>query len=65
METKYLTNPKLPPFLPHGWKKEIAKVLGIHPNTVTRNLKLGKGEIYFRIVKAAAAKYGVKHEIEL
>jgi plasmid maintenance system antidote protein VapI len=63
METKFMTAPSLPPFLPHGWKKEVAKVLGIHPNTVTRNLKLGKGDVYNRIVLAAAAKYGKKKEI--
>ena len=62
METKFLTNPKLPTFLPHGWKKEVAKVLGIHPNTVMRNLKLGKGNVYNKIVRAAAAKYGEKRE---
>ncbi len=64
METKFLTNPKLPPFLPHGWKKEVAKVLGIHPNTVMRNLKRGKGDVYEKIVLAAAAKYGEKQEVK-
>lgn len=64
METKFLTNPKLPTFLPHGWKKEVAKMLGIHPNTVMRNLKRGKGNVYNRIVLAAAAKYGEKQEID-
>ena len=63
METKFLTNPKLPTFLPHGWKKEVAKVLGIHPNTVMRNIKRGKGEVYDKIVRAAAAKYGEKREV--
>jgi len=62
MGTKFLTNPKLPTFLPHGWKKEVAKALGVHPNTVTRSLKLGKGDTYNRIVRAAAAKYGNKEE---
>lgn len=64
MNTKFMTNPTLPPFLPHGWKKEVAKVLGIHPNTVARNVKRGKGEVYNRIVLAAAAKYGEKHELK-
>lgn len=64
METKILTNPKLPTFLPHGWKKEVAKVLGIHPNTVMRNIKRGKGEVYDKIVRAAAVKYGEKREVE-
>ncbi|MDD4592807.1 MAG: hypothetical protein PHG06_20635 [Parabacteroides sp.] len=64
MSTKFMTTPSLPPFLPHGWKKEVAKVLGIHPNTVARNVKRGKGEVYNRIVLAAAAKYGEKKEIQ-
>jgi len=63
METKFLTNPELPTFLPHGWKKEVAKVLGIHPNTVMRNIKRGEGEVYDKIVRAAAAKYGEKREV--
>lgn len=62
METKFLTNPKLPTFLPHGWKKEVAKILGIHPNTVMRNIRKGEGEVYNKIVRAAAAKYGEKRE---
>ena len=63
METKFLTNPKLPAFLPHGWRKEVAAVLGIHPNTLKRNLQRGKGETYDKIVRAAAAKYGEKREV--
>lgn len=64
MSTKFMVTPTLPPFLPHGWKKEIAKVLGIHPNTVARNVKRGRGDVYHRIVLAAAAKYGEKKEIK-
>lgn len=60
METKFLTTPKLPQFLPHGWKKEVAKAIGVHQNTIHRNLKRGKGEVYHKIVMAAAAKYGNK-----
>lgn len=63
METKFLTNPKLPTFLPHGWKKEVAKILGIHPNTVMRNIRKGEGEVYNKIVRAAAARYGEKREV--
>ena len=62
MKTKFLTNPKLPPFPPHGWKKEVAKAIGVHPNTIHRNLKRGKGDVYDKIVRAAAAKYGEKRE---
>ncbi|SEA37061.1 hypothetical protein SAMN05216331_1392 [Porphyromonadaceae bacterium KH3R12] len=38
MEAKKLSPPKLPLLLPHGWKKEVALTLGIHPNTVSRAL---------------------------
>lgn len=62
METKFLTKPVLPAFLPHGWKKDVALTLGIHPDTVKRNLKAGKGDMYDKIVRAAAAKYGKKRE---
>lgn len=44
METKKLSLPELPPVLPHGWKKEVALTLGIHPNTISRGaLRSGKG----------------------
>lgn len=62
METKFLKKPQLPTFLPHGWKTEVAKVLGIHPLTVSRNLQKGEGEMYNKIVRAAASKYGKKQE---
>lgn len=62
MEPKKLAKPTLPQFLPHGWKTEVAKVLGVHPMTITRNIKRGKGYMYERIVATAAAKYGEKRE---
>lgn len=62
MEAKKLPPPKLPLLLPHGWKKEVALTLGIHPNTVSRALRSQKGITYIKIVKAAAAKYGEKTE---
>jgi len=43
MGTKKLSPPKLPPLLPHGWKKEVALTLGIHPNTVSRALRSRNG----------------------
>lgn len=58
MEAKKLLPPELPPFLPHGWKKEVARTLGVHPNTVSRALRSRKGLIYMKIVRTAAAKYG-------
>ena len=48
----------LPEFLPHGWKKEVAKTLGIHINTVTNALKAGKGSTYLKIRKVAIEKWG-------
>ena len=49
---------ELPLLLPHGWKKDVAKMLGIHINTVTNALKEGKGVTYDRIMQAAKNKYG-------
>lgn len=63
MSTKFIQTPELPQFLPHGWKKEVAKAIGVHPNTVMRNLKAGKGLVYDKIVRTAAMKYGDKKEI--
>ncbi|MEA5129990.1 hypothetical protein [Proteiniphilum sp.] len=63
METKKIPQPVLPPVLPHGWKKEVALALGIHPNTVSRALHSRKGTNYIKIVKTAAAKYGEKIKI--
>lgn len=63
METKFLAKPVLPTFLPHGWKKEVAQALGVHPDTVKRNLNSGKGDMYNKIVRTAAAKYGKKQEV--
>ena len=57
MNTKII-NLELPPILPHGWKTEVAMLLGIHVNTVTNALKDGKGDTYERIMKCAKEKYG-------
>ena len=58
MENKLMLNLELPPVLPHGWKKEVAGLLGIHANTVTNALEKGKGDTYERIMLAAKNKYG-------
>lgn len=58
MTTIRMKELELPVFLPHGWKKVVARTLGIHENTITRALKRGKGETYERIVQTAKAKYG-------
>lgn len=63
-KTEFLTEPKLPTFLPHGWKTEVANILGVHPITVARSIKRGKGDMYRRIVKIAASKYGEKNTIK-
>jgi len=49
---------EMPQVLPHGWKQEVAGILGIHQNTVTNALKEGKGNTYDRIMKCAKEKYG-------
>jgi len=48
----------LPEFLPHGWKSEVAKILGIHRNTVKNALDAGRGETYEKIKKIAILKWG-------
>lgn len=58
MKTRKIEQPQLPPFLPHGWKKEVARALGVHPNTIRNALSAGKGPTYEKIVKTAAIKYG-------
>lgn len=62
MATTIIKRQELPAVLPHGWKTEVAKTLGIHPNTVKNNLHAGKGATYDRIIKCATAKYGKKTE---
>lgn len=49
---------KMPDLLPHGWKQEVATLLGVHRNTINNNLKEGKGEMYDRIMKCVKEKYG-------
>lgn len=49
---------EMPLVLPHGWKSEVAKLLDIHPNTVTNALRDGSGDTYERIMKTAKEKYG-------
>lgn len=58
MATRIIKNASLPTFLPHGWKKEIAGILGVHQNTITNNLKKGSGYFYNKIVITATNKYG-------
>jgi len=53
-----------PPILPHGWKSEVATLLGIHPNTVTNALNAGKGSNYNRIMKCAKEKYGKPNQTQ-
>lgn len=55
---------RLPDVLPHGWKKEVAGILGIHINTVTNALKGGKGYTYDRIIQVAIEKWGEVEELE-
>ncbi len=48
----------MPMVLPTGWKKEVAKTLGVHRNTVTNALRAQEGEMFERIMKCACNKYG-------
>lgn len=57
-KTVILKKTSLPEFLPHGWKKEVAKTLGIHINTVTNALNAGSGRRYEQIKKVAIEKWG-------
>ena len=63
MDTKII-NLEMPAILPHGWKKNVAKLLGIHVNTVTNALEAGKGYTYERIMETAKKEYGtpIKNE---
>ena len=54
---------EFPDTLPHGWKSEVAKILGIHINTVTNALKKGYGDTYNRILTTAKNRYGKISEI--
>lgn len=53
---------ELPKVLPHGWKREVARLLGKHRNTVTNALRKGKTHpddpLYKMILKVATEKYG-------
>ena len=49
---------ELPKFLPYGWKKITAMILGIHPNTVTNALKKGNGTNYKRIKEIVIERWG-------
>lgn len=55
---------KLPDLLPHGWKKEVAGILGIHVNTVTNALKTKKGYTYVKIIEVLIEKWGEIENIE-
>lgn len=57
-KTTIIKKTGLPDFLPHGWKKEVAVILGIHINTVTNALKTGRGINYERIKRVAINKWG-------
>jgi hypothetical protein len=45
--------------LPHGWKKQVAVSLSVHPHTVSNALRRGDGDAtYHRVVECATALYG-------
>lgn len=43
--------------LPHGWVKDVAKVLGVHRNTVANAMRAGSGDTYRRVMTVVAQKY--------
>ncbi|NDV68342.1 hypothetical protein [Dysgonomonas sp. 25] len=57
-KTIIIKRTSLPDFLPHGWKAEVARTLGVHRNTVKNAIELGKGELYERIKQVAIQKWG-------
>jgi len=59
METAVKEKKILPAILPHGWKLEVAKLLGVHQNTITNHLKIGSGKFYNKIMHVALEKYGI------
>ena len=61
-KTVFEKRTKLPEFLPHGWKKEVANILGVHVNTVTNALKNKNGITYEKIKKVAIEKWGTTAE---
>jgi len=63
-KTTIIKKTELPEFLPHGWKKEVALILGIHINTVTNALKVGRGNTFEKIKQVAIIKWG-KDDVEV
>lgn len=57
-KTTIVQKTELPDFLPHGWKKEVSLILGVHVNTITNALKARRGETYEKIKKVAIVKWG-------
>lgn len=49
---------KLPDFLPNGWKKTVATILGVHRNTITNAIKSQRGATYEKIRKVVLDKWG-------
>lgn len=54
----------MPELLPQGWKKEVAKMMGVHRNTVTNALRHGSGDTYNRVMHCARIKYGTIVEVK-
>lgn len=60
MKTETITPTINTVLLPHGWKTQVAKRLGVHPNTIKNNIQAGCGEMYDKILHTANQLYG-KH----
>lgn len=59
MQAKKNIKNQTPLVFPQGWKKATAEAIGVHINTITNNLKKGKGETYNRIIYTAKQIYGI------
>lgn len=57
-KTVVVKKARLPDFLPHGWKSEVAEAMGVHRNTITNALRAGEGDTFNRVLKVAIAKWG-------
>lgn len=49
----------LPVDLPHGWKKQVAKRLGVHPGSLSRILREKTQPNYGKALKIAQELYGI------
>ena len=44
--------------LPHGWKTNVAKHIGVHRASISRILKAKKGVNYIKLIESVKSLYG-------